>query len=274
MRSRSSRGCLFSLTLALVGISMPAWAQPTAPIYLQYDGFVRNSDGSRTLAFGYFNMNHVDVTIPAGPDNQFTPGPADRQQPLTFLEGRHRFACVMVVPADFDGNLMWEVKYAGKTNKTTTKLLDPLYQLELNSQRTVMAGLDVDSAPKLTCANKSPIVALRSGFNPQTAALAGLGLGLSGGSDGPPPEPTLKAKAGAPLNLNGAVSDDHMPRGSSVTSAWKKLSGPGEVTFADASKPRTTATFSAAGDYEIELDATDGAATGSTKAKVTVSPAS
>jgi hypothetical protein len=62
-------------------------AQPTKPIYLQYDGYVRNSNGTLTLSFGYFNMNNVDVTIQPGEANAFTPGPGDRNQPVTFLKG-------------------------------------------------------------------------------------------------------------------------------------------------------------------------------------------
>src|SRR5579863_1874311 len=70
-------------------------AQPTRPIYLQYDGFVRNKDGSITLSFGYFNMNSVDVNVPAGADNTFTPGTGDLNQPTRFVKGRHRFVCSM-----------------------------------------------------------------------------------------------------------------------------------------------------------------------------------
>jgi hypothetical protein len=273
MCGRSARVRLILASLVLTGAAAPVGAQPTAPIYLQYDGFVKNADGTRTLAFGYFNMNHVDVMIPAGPDNQFTPGPADRQQPLTFLEGRHRFACVMVVPADFDGHLTWQVTYGGQINKTTSKLLDPLYELELNSRRTVMAGLDTGAAPTLTCANKSPIVSLRAGFN-RGAQAAAFGLGLSGGDDGPPPEPTLDAKVGAKLTLNGVVRDDSMPRGSSVSSMWSKVSGPGDVAFDDPSSARTSASFSAPGEYELQLRGTDGQLTGTTKVKVNVKVAS
>jgi K319-like protein len=43
-----------------------------------------------------------------------------------------------------------------------------------------------------------------------------------------------------------------------VTIAWKKIGGPGDVTFSSPSTAQTRATFSAAGDYEIELSATDG----------------
>ena len=52
--------------VALIALATPASAQPTQPIYLQYDGFVRNADGTYTLSFGYFNMNAVDVTVQPG----------------------------------------------------------------------------------------------------------------------------------------------------------------------------------------------------------------
>ncbi|HEY3044161.1 MAG TPA: hypothetical protein VGJ39_09060, partial [Vicinamibacterales bacterium] len=48
------------------------------------------------------------------------------------------------------------------------------------------------------------------------------------------------------------------PRGGALTIGWKKISGPGEVTFAAPSSATTRAKFSAAGRYELELSATDG----------------
>jgi hypothetical protein len=86
--SVAARACIVALLL----VSRPAAAQPTQPIYLQYDGYVHNADGTYTLSFGYFNMSNVDVTVPAGDGNSFTPGPADRNQAAKFLKGRHRFA--------------------------------------------------------------------------------------------------------------------------------------------------------------------------------------
>ena len=50
-------------TAALLAVvALHGHAQPIQPIYLQYDGFVRNKDNHTiTLSFGYYNMNHVDV---------------------------------------------------------------------------------------------------------------------------------------------------------------------------------------------------------------------
>lgn len=61
----------------------------------------------------------------------------------------------------------------------------------------------------------------------------------------------------APAELRGTVTDDALPRGSSVTTTWIKLSGPGTVTFADPHAAATTAAFSAPGTYTLQLSAND-----------------
>ena len=138
--------------LALTGAvaATVAGAQPRHPVYLIYDGFIANADGSLTLAFGYHNLNHVDVTV-GGDDNAFLSGAADREQPTVFRPGRHRFACVMVVPDRFEGPLQWQVRFAGHTSSTTPRMLDPLYALEEASALRAVEGIDVDGAPPGTC---------------------------------------------------------------------------------------------------------------------------
>ncbi len=147
-------GTLLAAALVLVA-GVPVAAQPSHRIYLQYDGYVRNADASLTLAFGYYNLNQVDVTIAAGEGNRFLMGATDRDQPTVFLAGRHRFACVMVVSPGFDGDLRWEVEFAGYTSTTTAAVLDPLYALEEGSARGVVAGIDPAAAPKGVCIDRS-----------------------------------------------------------------------------------------------------------------------
>jgi K319-like protein len=240
---------ILALTLAAAGAV--AHAQPTSPIFVQYDGYVKQPNGGYVLAFGYYNQNNVDVTIEPGDGNRFAPAPADRNQPVTFAKGRHRFSCAMVVDPGFDGTLQWTIAFAGKTATSTAKVLDPLYELELNSEKRVTAGLDVASAPRNVCVNRAPLA----------RAITALGE----------PVETLAARAGQELPIIGQVEDDGLPRGSRVTIAWKKISGPGDVTFSSASTASTRATFSAPGDYQIELSASDGEKTTSTKITVKVS---
>jgi hypothetical protein len=54
-------------------------------------------------------------------------------------------------------------------------------------------------------------------------------------------------------NLQGTVSDDGRPVGSTLGISWSKVSGPGSVTFADPNAAATTVTFSTAGDYMLRL---------------------
>jgi len=88
-------------------------------------------------------------------------------------------------------------------------------------------------------------------------------------SAGPDQEITLPGTAA----LDGAVADDGLPTPpGSVTTTWSMVSGPGEVTFADAAAVDTTATFATAGEYVLRLTADDGELTASDTVAVTVNP--
>jgi hypothetical protein len=90
-------------------------------------------------------------------------------------------------------------------------------------------------------------------------------------SAGPDSTTTLPASA----ILHGTVTDDGLPNPPGfTTSSWSLVSGPGTVTFGDASAADTTATFSAAGTYSLRLTATDSALTAADDVTVVVNPAS
>ena len=75
-------------------------------------------------------------------------------------------------------------------------------------------------------------------------------------------------------SLDGTVSDDgHPPSPGSLTTTWSKVSGPGTVTFGNASSVDTTARFSAPGIYVLRLTANDGELTTSAEVTITVNPA-
>jgi hypothetical protein len=74
--------------------------------------------------------------------------------------------------------------------------------------------------------------------------------------------------------LNGSASDDGLPNPpGALTYAWSAVAGPGTVSFADASAPNTTASFSQSGVYTLRLTANDGAASSSDDVDVTVNQA-
>jgi fibro-slime domain-containing protein/RHS repeat-associated protein len=72
--------------------------------------------------------------------------------------------------------------------------------------------------------------------------------------------------------LNGSASDDALPRGSTLTVNWSVVSGPGNVTFADANVATTTASFSAPGSYILKLTANDTEFTVEDQLTITVYP--
>lgn len=73
------------------------------------------------------------------------------------------------------------------------------------------------------------------------------------------------------VNLNGSATDDGLPNPpSALTYLWTKESGPGDVTFGDATNPITTATFSLPGVYVLRLTADDSALTGFDELTITI----
>ena len=82
-----------------------------------------------------------------------------------------------------------------------------------------------------------------------------------------PAEGVTLSNNGQNLRLTATVTDSGTP-----TIAWSKVSGPGIVTFANASLADTSATFSAAGTYVLRCSATTAAGTGSDDHTVNVAP--
>src|SRR2546427_611118 len=75
-------------------------------------------------------------------------------------------------------------------------------------------------------------------------------------------------------NLTGAASDDGQPNPpGALTTTRSQVSGPGTVSFSNASALNSTATFSASGAYVLRLTASDGALAASDDVAVTVNPA-
>jgi hypothetical protein len=71
-------------------------------------------------------------------------------------------------------------------------------------------------------------------------------------------------------NLDGSVFDDGLPAFGPLTTSWSSVSGPGTVSFANATAQDTTATFSAPGAYTLRLTANDGALSSSDDVSVQV----
>ena len=86
------------------------------------------------------------------------------------------------------------------------------------------------------------------------------------------PDQTIILPAGA--SLDGTVNDDGLPSPpGEVTTEWTKVSGPGSVTFGDASSVGTMASFSQSGAYVLRLTADDGALFASDEVRITANAA-
>lgn len=245
-----ARPVVLLLGLWLSGLLTSASAaQQDQPIFPAYDGYLKNPDGSYTLSFAYFSHNAVTVTIAPGAHNEFAPAPADRQQPMTFKPGHWRFQCVMVVGPDFDGTLTWTLAYAGTTTGTSQRMLQSNWHLVEGADE--LKHIDYAKVPRGVCLNRAPNVRV---------------LGV--GRDGRAP---VRAVVGERYSLFGSVNDEGLPRGSTLRSEWTQRGGPGRVTLERPTSPRTRATFSAPGEYELELTATDSVLTNAARITVTVS---
>lgn len=63
---------------------------------------------------------------------------------------------------------------------------------------------------------------------------------------------------GQTLSLDATITDDGNPAGGTLAAMWTKVTGPGAVSFVDATAVDAQATFSLAGTYVLRLSATDG----------------
>jgi len=75
------------------------------------------------------------------------------------------------------------------------------------------------------------------------------------------------------VDLDGTVTDDGLPAGATLSTAWSVQSGPDGATFADPNAVDTTVTFVNEGTYVLELTADDTALQGSDTVTIVVQAA-
>lgn len=133
----------------------------------------------------------------------------------------------------------------------------PLGNISFGSRQTLISG------------SENNVTSAKSTSSNQIVFLAGKkGALLTYGTTPPPPPvnqaplvsagPDLAGSIGSPVALDGTVTDDNLPTPPSLVTSWTKISGPGTVSFGNSALVDTSATFSAAGTYVIQLTANDG----------------
>ncbi len=254
-------GVCAAVVLAGWAITSPAEQLPLEPphdtgqsITGAFEGWFSNSDGSYSILVGYYNRNlKQDLDIPIGPNNRIEPGGPDQGQPTHFLPGRQWGMFTVHEPKDFSGKrLTWTLIANGKTTSIPLDV-DTLWEV----------------SPFIEASQNTPPYI---GFSENGPFVNGpIGTSTS-----------MTATTGTPLTLTVWVADDaKLPPGSpkrrtpAATVTWTMYRGPGSVTFSTAKpktevvqfkapegevftgKATTEATFSAPGDYVLNVQGND-----------------
>jgi len=248
------------------------FGQGVSPVY---EGFDLNADGTYNLWFGYMNLNwEEELDIAVGPENGFD-GVADRGQPTHFAPRRHKDIFKVVVPKDFGTQkLTWKLTVRGKT-ESIAGTLNPVWQID--RRRTTRGGNDdaIDSNTPPVASVQPPEQTVAAAAK-ATLAIAATDDGLPkrlrtsfpapNGADIPPqlyavPPSTAPQRGGG---AGGRGDAGAPPAAGSLSYEWFKYRGPGTVTFVEPrgimanGKATSTASFSKAGDYVLQVVIDDG----------------
>ena len=244
--------------------------QDVVPVY---EGWLRNTDGTFTFVFGYFNRNwKEEPVIPAGPDNKLEPGEPDRGQPTYFLPRRQPWVFRVQVPKDWgQQELVWTIAVHGRTEKAYAQLVpeEEILERVIQTHGNLNPGEDdPNKPPSITIA---PVPAAEPTSPVRLTALVN-----DDGLPKPRPLPTHRAGAIPQAQTNSAI-ELHPP---GLTVKWFEYRGPAKVDFDSAGpiavsngKAVTMARFAAPGTYVLRATADDGALSTSTDVTITVKPA-
>ena len=215
-------------------VQLRHWSgQGIAPVFEGYDS---NPDGSFNMWFGYMNRNYEEAPdIPVGPDNRFQPGPEDRGQPTHFAIRRHKDIFSVTVPKNFgEQKLVWTLTAHGQTAQVVGTL-NPVWMID---RKYTTRGANIENP----YSNTPPAVSVTP-MEKTVAQGEALVLAVSATDDGRP------ERNGKPIGM---------------TMEWEKYRGPGDVAFKPAKgkiaggKGETSASFSATGEYLLQLVVDDG----------------
>ncbi len=239
------------------GTSHPAAAQAPSPpasgqaVFPVFEGWYRNSDGTFSLSFGYFNRNEkVAVDVPLGAGNVIAPGASGQPQPTHFEPRRHWGVFTVIVPADFGKKqtITWTLSVRGESYAIPGSL---------------RAEWQIDALDGEVGSGNTP-PALRFSANGPS------GSGPGGITSGP-----LEATVRAPIALTIWATDDgrapavtaseRKPAAPQTTLTWFLHQGPAPVAFgaptatipAAGGSAATTVRFTSPGNYVLRVRAND-----------------
>jgi hypothetical protein len=241
--------CLFAASAA-GGQETPTAAKDSGQtITPAFEGWYKNSDGTYSLSFGYFNRNSAEVVdVPVGPNNNVSPGVANQGQPTRFYARRHWGVFAVKVPANFgDKKVTWTLNFRGKTYAISGHL-KPQWEID---------ALQGEAGSN----NTPPVVRFDSAGAPGAGP-----AGIYGKA--------MKAAVGQPMELTVWATDDGVAdrgiasegRGNATpTLMWFVHQGAGDVKFEPANpqpqgaagRATTRVTFPQPGEYVLRLRLND-----------------
>jgi hypothetical protein len=237
-----------------------------------FEGWIRNTDGTFTFVFGYFNRNwKEEPVIPAGPDNRIDPGPPDRGQPTYFLPRRQPWVFRVQVPKDWgQRELVWTITTHGRAEKAYAQLSpeEEIRERLIMSRGNLNPGEDDPNQPPSVRIAPVPPASVSNPVS-LTAFVEDDGL--------PKPRSAPASRAGAIPQAQTNSAAERPRGGLSVT--WFEYRGPARVTF-DSPGPLavaggqavTTAHFTVPGTYVLRAMASDSALQTSADVTITVKP--
>jgi len=214
-----------------------------------FEGWYQNADGSYSLLVGYYNRNTKQaLDIPIGSNNRIEPGDPDQGQPTYFETGRQWGIFVLNVPKDFGSKaLTWTLVSNGEKQSV------PL---------TLNKGYPITPFKELGMGNQPPVLAFSQGGAKVTGPPVGVSASLTGTVNQPVP---INVWVEDPKGSDHEEGSFGWDKSNIALVSLHKFRGPGAVTFDKARIPvkkqgemaSGSATFAAAGDYLLRVQAND-----------------
>ena len=230
-----------------------------------FEGWYRNSNGTYTVSFGYFNRNREEeLYIPVGPDNFVEPAEFDGAQPTFFLPRRQVGVFTVTMPGDLaenGGRVVWTITANGMTHSVPGRIGVSAYQLSHGA----MAMGSMPPMLKLRADGPELWGPMSTSGDPGSNPVALQRGGPIGSVGNPLP---MTAFVGTPLALTVWADDRFDPEARGIGSdrervnpgvTWYTHQGPSPVEFGEEPEPdedgaaTTTATFSEPGTYVLRV---------------------
>jgi hypothetical protein len=284
------------------GVLMEPIGQTGEAIFPAFEGWGPTRDGGRVLLLGYYNRNKSQVVdIPIGTDNNIGPGGPDFGQPTHFHTGRQYGVFAIPIPKDFgDKRLTWTIRASGNTS-TVSFWANPQYwidfyknlangneppRIKFSPTGPELMGPPVQRFDQTLSATVGQPLTLTAWVADQPPTVHGESTPPTPPAARTPPRtddgplPAIIGGRVLPGGLSagppgGAGAAARAERRGDYRVLWRKYRGPGDVTIADEVLPlvnegdankfveaRTTATFSAPGEYWLRAVVNDSSGDG------------